>query len=47
MNSIRRAKSDSGMKYLFKAKHTWTGLCLAVAGFTALIAATDKPLVKR
>jgi L,D-transpeptidase-like protein len=27
--------------YLFKAKHNWTGLCLAVAGFTALIAAND------
>jgi len=27
--------------YLFKAKHNWTGLCLAVAGFTALLAAID------
>jgi hypothetical protein len=26
---------------LFKAKHNWTGLCLAVAGFTALLAAID------
>jgi hypothetical protein len=42
MNSIGRAKSDSGMKScLFKAKHNWTGLCLAFAGFTALIAAND------
>jgi len=42
MNFIGRAKSDSSMKsYLFKAKHNWTGLCLAFAGFTALIAAND------
>jgi L,D-transpeptidase catalytic domain len=27
--------------YLFKAKRNWTGLCVAVAGFTALIAAND------
>jgi hypothetical protein len=27
--------------YLFKAKQNWTGLCLAVAGFTGLIAAND------
>jgi hypothetical protein len=27
--------------YLFKAKHNWTGLCLAFAGFTALITASD------
>jgi hypothetical protein len=33
---------DTGMKsYLFKAKHNWAGLCLAFAGFAALIAAND------
>jgi hypothetical protein len=26
---------------LFKAKHNWTGLCLAFIGFTALIAVND------
>jgi hypothetical protein len=42
MNSIGRAKSDSGMKsYLFKAKHNWTGFFLAFAGNTALMAAND------
>ena len=42
MNSIRRAKSDSGMKsYLFKAKHNWTGFFLAFAGIIALMAAND------
>ena len=42
MNSIGRAKSDSGMKsYLFKAKHNWTGFFLAFAGITALMAAND------
>ena len=27
--------------YLFDAKHNWTGFCLAFAGLTGLIAATD------
>ena len=48
MNSIGRAKSDSGMKsYLFRAKHNWTGFFLAFAGITALMAANDRQVLQK